>query len=331
MMRILSGIQPTGYLHIGNYLGAIKQWTELQKAKNLDKETGCIFMVVDLHALTVAYDPKQLQKRILDIVLDYLALGVDYQKNTIFVQSQIKEHAELAWLLETITPMGELERMTQYKDKSKENKDNINAGLFAYPVLMAADILLYKTTIVPVGDDQAQHVEITREIARKFNNKFGQTFPEPKTQLRKIGARIMSLADPLQKMSKSISQGCIFLNDSEEKIREKIKTAVTDSGKEVKFDEINKPAISNLLTIYHLFSEKPIEEIEEEYEGKGYGDFKKDLADVVVEKLKEFQEKRKEFEKNPELVKKILAQGAKKAQTIAEETMAEVKTKMGLI
>lgn len=330
-MRVLSGIQPTGELHIGNYLGAIKQWVELQKAKNLDKETGCIFMIVDLHALTVDYDPKQLQKRILDVVLDYLAAGIDPKQNTIFVQSQIKEHTELAWLLQTITPIGELERMTQYKDKSKENKDNINAGLFAYPVLMAADILLYKTTIVPVGDDQAQHVELTREIARKFNNKFGQTFPEPKTQLRKIGARIMSLADPLQKMSKSIPQGCIFLNDSEEKVRGKIKTAVTDSGKEIKFDETNKPAISNLLTIYHLFSEKPIGDIEEEYEGKGYGDFKNGLTDVVVEKLKEFQEKRKEFEKNPELVKKILVQGAKKAQSIAEETMAEVKAKMGLI
>ncbi len=330
-MRILSGIQPTGELHIGNYLGAIKQWVELQNAKSIDPKTGCIFMVVDLHSLTVAYDPGQMQKRILDIVLDYLAAGIDPKQNTIFVQSQIKEHAELAWLLQTITPMGELERMTQYKDKSKENKDNINAGLFAYPVLMAADILLYKTTIVPVGDDQAQHVELTREIARKFNGRFGQTFPEPKAQLQKTGARIMSLTDPLQKMSKSIPQGCIFLNDSEEKIREKIKTAVTDSGKEIKFDETNKPAISNLLTIYHLFSEKSIKEIEKEYEGKGYGDFKSGLADVVVEKLKEFQEKRKQFEKNPELVKKILAQGAKKAQKIAEETMKEVKTKMGLI
>jgi len=330
-MRILSGIQPTGELHIGNYLGAIKQWTELQKAKNLDKETGCIFMIVDLHAITINYDPKQLQKNILNITIDYLAAGIDPKQNTIFIQSQIKEHAELAWLLQTITPMGELERMTQYKDKSKENKDNINAGLFAYPVLMAADILLYKTTIVPVGDDQAQHVELTREIARKFNNKFGQTFPEPKTQLQKTGARIMSFIDPSQKMSKSIPQGCIFLNDSEEKIRAKIKTAVTDSDKEIKFDETNKPAISNLLTIYHLFSEKPISEIEEEYKGKGYGDFKNGLADVVVEKLKEFQEKRKEFEKNLELVKKILVQGAKKAQKIASETMQEVKTKMGLI
>jgi tryptophanyl-tRNA synthetase len=330
-MRILSGIQPTGELHIGNYLGAIKQWVELQKAKNLDKETGCIFMIVDLHSLTINYDIKQMQKMILDVAMDYLAAGVDAKKNTIFVQSQVKEHAELAWLLQTITPIGELERMTQYKDKSKQNKENINAGLFAYPVLMAADILLYKTTIVPVGDDQAQHVELTREIARKFNNKFGQTFPEPKTQLQKMGARIMSLTDPLQKMSKSIPQGCIFLNDSEEKIREKIKTAVTDSGKEVKFDETNKPAVSNLLTIYHLFSEKPISEIEEEYADKGYGDFKAGLADVVVDGLKGFQEKRKEFEKNPELVKKILVQGAKKAQTIAEETMREVKTKMGLL
>lgn len=330
-MRILSGIQPTGALHIGNYLGAIKQWVELQKAKNLDKETGCIFMVVDLHSLTVDYDVKQMQKMILDVATDYLAAGIDPKKNIIFVQSHIKEHSELAWLLQTITPIGELERMTQYKEKSKQNKENINAGLFAYPVLMAADILLYKTTIVPVGDDQAQHVELTREIARKFNNKFGQTFLEPKTQLQKTGARIMSLTDPLQKMSKSAPQGCIFLTDTEEQIREKIKTAVTDSGKEIKFDETNKPAISNLLTIYHLFSEKSISEIEEEYADKGYGDFKAGLADVVVNGLKEFQERRKEFEKNPELVKKILAQGAKKAQKIATETMDEVKMKMGLL
>jgi len=330
-MRILSGIQPTGALHIGNYLGAIKQWVELQKAKNLDKETGCIFIIVDLHSLTVEYNPKEMQKKILDIAMDYLAAGVDAKKNTIFVQSQIKEHSELVWLLQTITPMGELERMTQYKDKAKQNKENINAGLFAYPVLMAADILLYKTTIVPVGDDQAQHVELTREIARKFNNKFGQTFPEPKTQLQKTGARIMSLADPLQKMSKSIPQGCIFLTDTEEQIREKIKTAVTDSGKEIKFDEINKPAISNLLTIYHLFSNKSIPEIEKEYIGKNYGEFKNDLTGVIVNNLKKFQENRKQYEENTELVKKFLAQGAKKAQKIASETIEEVKKKMGLL
>ncbi len=330
-MRILSGIQPTGTLHIGNYLGAIKQWVELQNSKNLDEKTGCIFIVVDLHSLTVDYDPKQMQKMILDVAMDYLAAGIDPKKNTIFVQSHVKEHAELSWLLQTITPMGELERMTQYKDKSKQNQENINAGLFAYPVLMAADILLYKTTIVPVGDDQAQHVELTREIARKFNNKFGQTFPEPKTQLQKSGARIMSLTNPMQKMSKSIPQGCIFLTDSEQTIREKIKTAVTDSGKEIKFNETNKPAISNLLTIYHLFSGKSIPEIEKNYENKGYGDFKTGLADVVVDNLRKFQENRKKFEKDPELVKKILAQGAKKAQKIAEETMEEVKKKMGLI
>ncbi len=330
-MRILSGIQPTGTLHIGNYLGAIKQWVELQNSNNLDKDAGCIFMIVDLHSLTIDYSPEQMQKNILNAAIDYLAAGLNPKKNIIFVQSHVKEHAELSWLLQTITPMGELERMTQYKDKSQQNKENINAGLFAYPVLMAADILLYKTTIVPVGGDQAQHVELTREIARKFNNKFGQTFPEPKTQLQKTGARIMSLTDPMQKMSKSIPQGCIFLTDSEQAIREKIKTAVTDSGKEIKFDETNKPAISNLLTIYHLFSEKPISEIEKEYENKGYGDFKTGLANVVVSGLKEFQEKRKEFEKNPEPVKKILAQGAKKAQKLAEETMKEVKKKMGLI
>ena len=330
-MRILSGAQPTGTLHIGNYLGAIKQWIELQKSNNLDKKSGCIFLIVDLHAITIPYDPKQMQKNILSVAMDYLAAGIDPKKNIVCIQSQIKEHAELAWLLETITPIGELERMTQYKEKSQQHKENINAGLFSYPVLMAADILLYKATIVPVGDDQAQHLELTREIARKFNYKFGQTFPEPKTQLSKFGARIMSLDNPEVKMSKSLPNGCIFLSDSPETIREKIKTAVTDSGKEIKFDEKNKPAISNLLTIYHLFSNKSIPVLEKQYKGKGYAEFKKDLAEVIIKGLRPIQETRKKLEKNPRLVEKILAEGTKKAQKIARKTMGEVKRKMGLM
>lgn len=324
-MKILSGIQPTGTLHIGNYLGAIKQWVELQKKNN------CIFVIVDLHSLTIPYNLKEMQKNILSAAMDYLSAGINPKKCIIFVQSHIKEHAELAWLLETITPIGELERMTQFKDKAKQHKENINAGLFAYPVLMAADILLYKTDIVPVGEDQVQHVELARTIARKFNAKFGKIFIEPKAQLSKLGAKIMSLADPIQKMSKSIPQGCININDSAETIKKKIKTAITDSGKEVKFDEKNKPAISNLLTIYHLFSNKSIVDIEKKYQGKGYAEFKKDLAEVVIKGLKPIQESRKKYEKNPRLVEKTLAEGAKKAQKIAGETMEEIKTKMGLI
>lgn len=323
-MKIFSGIQPSGVIHIGNYLGAIKQWLELQK------KNTCIFGIVDLHAITVPYEPKQMQKNILSAAMDYLAIGLDPKKCIIFVQSHIKEHAELTWLLETIAPIGELERMTQFKEKAKQHKENINAGLLAYPVLMAADILLYKTEIVPVGEDQAQHVELTRTLARKFNSKFGKTFPEPKTQLPKIGARIMSLTDPAQKMSKTGDEG-IALTDSPEKIREKIKKAVTDSGKEIKFDEKNKPAISNLLTIYHLFSKKSIADIEKKYRSKGYAEFKKDLAEVIIKGLAPFQKKRKELEKNPRLVEKILAEGQKKAQKIASATIKEVKKKMGLI
>lgn len=324
-MRIFSGIQPTGTLHIGNYLGAIKQWLELQKNE-------CIFCIVDLHAITVDYNPKQMQKKILGVAMDYLAAGINPKKSIIFVQSHIKEHAELAWLLETIAPIGELQRMTQFKEKSKQHKKNINAGLFSYPVLMAADILLYKAKLVPVGEDQAQHVELTRTIAKKFNNKFGEIFPLPKVQLSKFGARIISLNDPKKEMSKSLGeQNCINIADSAEIIRNKIKKAVTDSGKDIKYDEKKKPAISNLLTIYHLFSGKPIKDLEKKYKNKGYAEFKNDLAEVIIKGLKPIQEKRKKYEKNPQLVEKILAEGAKKARKIAQQTMKEVKTKMGLI
>ncbi len=325
-MRILSGIQPSGVIHVGNYFGAIKQWIELQK------KNTCIFSIVDLHAITASYNPKEMQKNIFETAIDYLSAGIDPKKSIIFVQSHIKEHAELTWLLETLAPIGELERMTQFKEKARQNKENINAGLFVYPVLMAADILLYKTEIVPVGEDQAQHVELTRTLARKFNSRFGKTFPEPKTQLPKSGARIMSLNNPSQKMSKSLGpQSYIALSDSPEIIRQKIKTAVTDSGKEMKFDEQNKPAISNLLTIYHLFSEKSIADIEKKYKNKGYAEFKKDLAEIIIKGLADFQKKRKELEKNPRLVQKILAEGQKKAQKIAQETIKEVKIKMGLL
>ncbi len=322
-MRIFSGMRPSGQLHIGNYLGALKNWLELQKKHQ------CIFGVVDYHAITTPFNPKQISKDIKNLVLDYLAAGIDPKKSIIIIQSHIPEHTELAWILSTLTPLGELKRMTQFKEKAKQHEESVNAGLFCYPILMAADILLYKAEIVPVGEDQAQHVELTRTIARKFNNKFGKTFPEPKTLLQKNGARIMSLNEQSKKMSKT-GEESIALTDSPEKIREKIKKAVTDSGKEIKFDKKNKPAISNLLTIYHLFSGKSISDLEKEYRGKGYAEFKKDLAEVIINGLKPFQEKRKKLEKNPRLIEKVLTEGKNKAQKIAKQTIKEAKMKMGL-
>lgn len=325
-MRIFSGMRPTGQLHIGNYFGAAKNWLELQKKHD------CIFAVVDYHGITTPFDPKQINKDIMDVVLDYLAAGINPKKSILMIQSHIPEHTELAWILGTLTPLGELERMTQFKEKAQQHQKNVNAGLFVYPILMAADILLYKTNLVPVGQDQLQHVELARTLAKKFNHKFNEVFPIPRAQLPKIGARIMSLNDPAEKMSKSLGpQSYIALSDSLDVIRKKIKTAVTDSGKEIKYDEKKKPAISNLLTIYHLFSNKSIADLQKKYKNKGYAEFKKDLAEVIIKGLKQFQEKRKKYEKNPQLVKKILAEGEKKAEKIAEETIKEVKQKMGLL
>lgn len=324
-MRIFSGIRPTGGLHIGNYLGAVKQWIELEN------KNECVFCIVDLHAITTPYNPKELQKNILDTTAVYLAAGINPEKSIIFVQSEVKEHAELAWLLGTITPMGELSRMTQYKEKSKQYKDYINAGLFNYPVLMAADILLYKGQAVPVGKDQEQHVELTRTIAKKFNQKFTKVFPEPESILPKVGAKIMSLTDPKKKMSKSDDpKSCISLFDSPEDITKKIMSAETDSGKEVLYNVTKKPGISNLLTIYSLLTGKTTQELEKEFKGKGYGDFKKSLAKVVVDYLEPFRRKQKELQTRDVYVKDILAKGASRARTIAQSTMQEVRSKMGL-
>lgn len=323
--RIFSGIQPSGIPHIGNYLGAIKNWATLQD------EYDCIYCVVDLHAITVYQEPEILRQKIYNTAAIILAAGIDPKKSIIFVQSHLKEHAELAWILNTITPISELERMTQFKDKAKKQKVGINVGLLDYPVLMAADILLYDTEAVPVGEDQQQHVELARVIARKFNNLFGETLKEPRSITKKEGARIMSLSDPTKKMSKSDEDpmGCVNLTDPPDIIREKIKKAVTDSGKEIKF-VYDKPAISNLLTIYSLFSGLPIKKLEEKYDGKGYGEFKKELAEVVIEGLKPFQKKYFELEKNTDYVAKILDDGAKKAQAIAEPMMKKIKEKIGL-
>jgi len=324
-MRIFSGIQPTGSIHIGNYLGALKQWIELQ-----DKNE-CVFSIVDWHSLTVPYDPKELQKSIREKLIAYVAAGINPDKSIIFVQSQVKEHAELCWLLNTICPVGELQLMTQYKDKSKKYKDNINAGLLDYPVLMAADILLYKTVAVPVGKDQEQHVELTRSLAKKFNKKFGQTFIEPEAMMPTSGAKIMSLTDPKKKMSKTDDpKSYISLFDDPEIIKKKIMSAETDSGKDVIYNVTKKPGISNLLTIYSSLSGKSIKDIEKEFKGKGYGDFKKSLVEVITNYLEPFRRKQKELQTREVYVDEILKNGKSRAEVIARATMQEVREKMGL-
>jgi tryptophanyl-tRNA synthetase len=324
-MRILSGIQPTGSIHIGNYLGAIKQWIKLQE------KNECIFFIADLHALTVPYKPKELQKNILETAITYLAAGINPQKSIFFVQSDIKEHTELCWLLNTVCPIGDLERMTQYKEKAKQFKKNINAGLLTYPVLQTADILLYKGEGVPVGKDQVQHIELARTIARRFNQRFGKTFPEPEALLPKIGAKIMALNNPKQKMSKSLGpQSYISLFEEPEEIKKKIMSAVTDTGKQIKYSPQRKQGISNLLTIYSLFSEKPIKEVEKNFKDKGYSHFKKSLAKLLINSLEPFRRKRKELLRREVYVQETLKVGVKRAGAIAESTIQETRTKMGL-
>jgi tryptophanyl-tRNA synthetase len=321
--RIFSGAQPTGTLHIGNYLGALKNWVTLQN------EYESFFCIVNLHAITLPQNPLVLKQKTLDLARIYLAAGIDPEISTIFIQSDVSEHAELAWILSSITRMGELERMTQFKDKGKGN-DRAGVGLFTYPVLMASDILLYKTNLVPVGQDQKQHLELARDLAERFNRNFGETFTVPEVFIPPVGAKIQSLAEPAKKMSKSDenANGSIFLLDDADTIVKKMKKAVTDSGTEIKFDA-SRPAINNLLTIYQLMTGKTTEECEANFEGKGYGHFKTELAEVVVEFLKPFQARLKEFD-DAEL-KKILRRGAEKARSIAKETLKDVYEKMGIV
>jgi len=323
MQRIFSGVQPTNNIHIGNYLGAIKNWVELQN------QYECLFCIVDLHAITVAQKPEVLRQNILNVAKTYLALGIDPDKSDIFVQSDVKEHAELAWILNTLTKTAELERMTQFKDKSKQHKENINMGLFDYPVLMAADILLYDTNLVPVGDDQSQHIELTRTLAKRFNQLYGETFVMPEALIKKQGARIMGLDDPSKKMSKSAASpnNYIALLDSPETAAKKISRAVTDSGTEIK-SGADKPALTNLLTIYSLFSGKTIKDIEKEYAGKGYADFKKGITKTVADFLVDFQNKFNKIKDGD--VKEILKSGAEKAGKLAATKMEAVKNKIGL-
>jgi tryptophanyl-tRNA synthetase len=325
-MKIFSGIQPTGAIHIGNYSGAVKQWVDLQNGND------CIFCIVDLHALTAPYEPAKLQERILEKAIAYIAAGIDPEKSIIFVQSYVKEHAELNWLLNTVTPVGDLTRMTQYKEKSKKFEKDLNAGLLNYPILMAADILLYGTDIVPVGEDQLQHVELARTIARRFNQRFGETFKIPEAKLPESGAKIMSLQKPEKKMSKSDPEDTyIGLFDEPEAIKTKIARAVTDTGRAVKYDPESKPGVSNLMTIYSLFSDMAVKEVEKKFKEKNYADFKKHLAELLVLKLEIFRRKRKELLQRKVYVKEILEKGANKAEIIAKSKMQEVKTRMGLI
>lgn len=323
--RIFSGVQPSGNLHIGNYLGAIANWVKLQD------EYESIFCVVDMHAITAAQDPETLRKKTIEIAKIYLAAGIDPAKSAIFVQSQISQHAELMWVLNTIAKMSELDKMTQFKDKSqKEGRESAGVGLYAYPVLMAADILLYDTEIVPVGEDQKQHVELARDLAKRFNQKFGQTFVVPQAHIKKEGMRVMGLDDATKKMSKSAASAYnrIELLDDAETIRKKIKKAVTDSGSEIIYSD-EKPALKNLINIYASFSGKTPQEIQTLFLGKGYGDFKAELAEVIIGFLEPFQEK---FNKlSDEEVVEILREGGKRVQKIAKDKMDRVKARIGFV
>ncbi|MFQ5194909.1 tryptophan--tRNA ligase [Clostridioides difficile] len=323
---IFSGAQPSGKMTLGNYLGAIKNWTELQD--NYD----CYYSIVDLHAITVPQDPKVLRANTIELLAQYIACGLDPEKNTIFIQSHVKEHVELMWVLNTMTYMGELSRMTQFKDKSQKSEANLNAGLFTYPVLMAADILLYQTDLVPVGDDQKQHLELARDLANRFNNRFSPTFVVPEGYYPKGGARVMSLQEPTKKMSKSDSNenAFILLADDSDSIKRKIKRSVTDSLGVVKYND-EQPGIKNLIDIYSNLSKKSVEEIVNMYEGKDYGIFKEDVAEVVSEALRPIREKYVDLLNNKDYLEKIYSMGAEKAEKQARKTLRKVYKKVGFI
>jgi tryptophanyl-tRNA synthetase len=323
--RIFSGVQPTGSIHLGNYLGALRNWVALQR------EYESFFCIVNLHAITVAQDPKTLAEKTRELTRIYLAVGIDPDISTIFVQSDVPAHAELTWMLNCLTRMSELERMTQFKDKARKQPENIGVGLFDYPVLMAADILLYQTDLVPVGEDQRQHLELTRDIAIRFNRDYRKTFRVPEAFIPKVGARIMSLADPTKKMSKSDEEsdaGCVMLMDDADAVRRKFKRAVTDSGTEIRFDA-DRPAINNLLTIYQLLTDEAPEEIEQHFVAKGYAQLKEQLAEVTNNFLKPFQERVRAIDDAK--LDDVLARGAERAAAIAESTLSKAKENMGLL
>ena len=324
MQKIFSGIVPSGNLHIGNYLGAVKQWLKLQD------EYESTFAVMNLHAITTPQDPEQLAQVTIEIAKIYLAAGIDPEKCTLFIQSHVSAHSELCWILNTITRMGDLDKMTQYKDKSQKQGETTSIGLYDYPVLQSADILLYDTNVVPVGEDQLQHVELTRTLARRFNERFGETFVVPEGRIQKEGARIMGLDDPTKKMSKSAASeyNYISLTDDEATVLRKVKKAVTDSGSDITYSD-ERPGLKNLINIYSLFSDKAPESIVEMYQGKGYGDFKTDLAGVISNFLTPFQERLSAI--SDDEVKKILEAGAIKASAQAEAKMKQVRERVGLL
>ncbi|MCU1266648.1 MAG: tryptophanyl-tRNA synthetase [Acidobacteria bacterium] len=324
MKRIFSGVQPTGSTHLGNYLGALRNWVALQH------EYESIFCIVNLHAVTLPQDPKVLAEKARELARIYLAVGIDPQVSTIFIQSDVPAHAELTWLLNCIARLSELERMTQFKDKVRKQRDNVGVGLLDYPVLMAADILLYQTDLVPVGEDQKQHLELTRDLAIRFNRDYGETFRVPEPYIPKVGARIMSLSDPTRKMSKSDDDpnGCVLLLDDGDTVSRKFKRAVTDSGADIRFDE-TRPALANLLTIYHLLTGKEMHEIEDHFAGSGYARLKQELAEVTIEFLKPVQERVQSI--TDEDLNQLLEQGRNRARSIADPTLRSAMERMGLV
>lgn len=326
--RILSGIQPSGALTLGNYVGALRNWVELQKTD----EYECFYMLADMHTITVRQEAKNIRKNSMDLLALFIAAGLDPEKNPIFFQSHVPAHAQLSWVLNCNTYMGELSRMTQFKDKSRKHEDNINAGLFTYPALMAADILLYQADLVPVGHDQKQHLELTRDLAQRFNNAYSETFTVPEPYIPKVGARIMSLQDPHQKMSKSDANenGYILLLDPIDTIIRKVKRAVTDSGSEVKRG-IGKEGVENLMSIYSAVTGKTMDEIEIEFEGKGYGDFKITVAEAVAEELRPIQEKYNDLMANKDYLEQVYRSGAEIANRVAARTISKVYRKVGFI
>ncbi len=323
--RMLSGIQPSGDLHLGNYLGAIKNWADRVN------DYECYYFMADLHTITVRQEPSELRKRSLNQLAQYIACGLDPEKNTLFLQSHVPAHSQLSWVLNCYTMFGELSRMTQFKDKSEKHKDNINAGLFTYPVLMAADILLYQPDYVPVGEDQKQHVEICRDIAQRFNGIYGDVFKIPEPLIAKQGARIYGLSTPGDKMSKSVPEGCVFIMDEPDVIARKFKRAITDSDTEncVHYDKENKPGVANLMNIYSTITGKTFEEIEKEFEGQGYGKFKPVVGEAVIEHLRPIREEANRLIKDKAYLEDVYRQGAEKASYVANKTLRKVYKKVG--
>ena len=323
--RIFSGIQPSGDLTLGSYMGAIKNWVALQD------EYECLYCIVDMHAITVRQNPADLRRRALSQLAQYVACGLDPEKSVLFIQSHVPQHAELGWILGCYTQFGELSRMTQFKDKSAKHKDNITSGLFTYPVLMAADILLYQADLVPVGEDQRQHVELCRDIAQRFNGVYSDTFVLPEAFIPKMGARIMSLGNPDNKMSKSDPDGCVFLMDKPEEIQRKFKRAVTDSETAVKYDKENKPGVSNLLTIYCTATGKTMDEAEADFVGQGYGVFKPAVADAVIELMRPIREESERLMADKAYLEGLYREGAQRAQYMANKTLSKVQRKIGFV